>query len=71
MVHLGDQRREAKRVLVEFDAAGDGQRVSGVTRAPEQADPQPFSGWLDLMRLLEAASTRSLDPPTPPLKDDR
>jgi hypothetical protein len=43
------------RLVVEFTRTPDG-RIQGVL-IREGAEPDSFSGWLDLLRLLEAATS--------------
>jgi hypothetical protein len=42
------------RVLVEFQQTATGS-VEGILTPERGGESQPFSGWLDLLRLLEAA----------------
>jgi hypothetical protein len=48
------------RLVLEFTRTPDG-RIEGVL-VREGAEPHSFSGWLDLLRLLEAASASSAKP---------
>lgn len=41
-----------ERFVVEIRPTDDG-RVVGTVGRPGSADPVPFSGWMDLLRLLE------------------
>jgi hypothetical protein len=51
------------RLLVELTWQHD-ERVEGVLTREGTTETQSFSGWLDLMRLLEAAvAPTSRDPP--------
>jgi hypothetical protein len=46
------------RLIVELNPTGDSQIAGAVT--PERSDPVPFSGWLELLRVLESM----LEPPS-------
>jgi hypothetical protein len=50
------------RLVVEFTRTPDG-RIQGVL-IREGAEPDSFSGWLDLLRLLEAAASASSAKPS-------
>jgi hypothetical protein len=50
------------RLVVEFTRTVDG-RIEGVL-IREGAEPDFFSGWLDLLRLLEAAASASSAKPS-------
>ncbi len=60
MVDLSPPEPGPRRVVLEFHAGGC-DRVSGVLRVVQEGAAQPFDGWLDLMRLLEAAVGGSRD----------
>ena len=41
------------RIIVELHHTND-EGVQGVVIADADGEPQPFAGWLELLRLLEA-----------------
>ena len=49
--------------MIELDSDGDGKVAGSVT--PEGGGAETFSGWLELLRLLEPGShgTDGVDPP--------
>lgn len=50
-----DRDPDTERFLVEIRPTADG-RVVGTVRRPDTADVVAFSGWMDLLRLLEPRS---------------
>jgi hypothetical protein len=49
------------RFIVDLRHTDEG--VEGEVTREGAAVPEPFSGWLELLRLLEMASPSNLDPP--------
>lgn len=50
------------RFVVELHPTGTG-RVEGVVIPEETGETQPFSGWLELLRLLEVVAAHQGDLP--------
>jgi hypothetical protein len=50
------------RVVVDLHRTDDGA-VAGTLTTGEMDEPQAFSGWLDLLRLLEMVEVSNRDPP--------
>ena len=51
------------RIIVELHHTDDeGVHGAVITDADGRGEPQPFTGWLELLRLLEALAPSPLEP---------
>ena len=59
------ERRPSRRVVLDIAAGLPGDVLSGTAQVDESAQPQPFWGALDLMRILERAAQPADDTQEP------